>query len=49
MTARCPFCEAVHPVQGIPDELLNCPCGATALLYVSNAEPETAINLVEMS
>ncbi len=42
MTARCPFCEAVHPVRGIPiGEQLVCPCGATALLCAPNTEPET--------
>ena len=48
MTARCPFCEAVHP---IPDscepvgQQLDCLCGATALLCAPNTEPETSVRL----
>ena len=49
MTARCPFCEAVHPVQGLPvGERLDCPCGATGFLCAPKTEPETAVRLAEM-
>ena len=49
MTARCPFCEAVDPVRGIPiGEQLDCPCGAVALLCAPNTEPETSVRLAEM-
>ena len=49
MTARCPFCEAVHPLQGIPiGERLDCLCGATAILCAPNTEPETSVRLSEM-
>ncbi len=46
MTARCPFCEAVHPTAAGPErtgERLDCPCGATTLLRAPNAEPETSV------
>ncbi len=32
MTARCPFCEAVHPIQAGPGHQFTCPCGAPGLL-----------------
>ena len=51
MTARCPFCEAVHPVPPAPEPVgqkLDCPCGATALLCAPNTEPETSVRLAEM-
>lgn len=49
MTARCPFCEAVHPVRGIPiGEQLDCSCGATGLLCAPSTEPETPVRLAEM-
>ena len=51
MTARCPFCEAVHPIPAASapvGQLLDCPCGATALLCAPNTEPETSVRLAEM-
>lgn len=49
MTARCPFCEAVHPVRGIPiGEQLDCPCGATAVLCAPDTEPEISVRFAEM-
>ena len=49
MTARCPFCEAVHPILTIPvGQRLDCPCGATALLCAPNTEPETSVRLAKM-
>ena len=49
LTARCPFCEAVHPVPALPvGQHLDCPCGATALLCAPNTEPETSVRLAEM-
>ena len=48
MTARCPFCEAVHPVQTAPGHRLECPCGAIAILCVPNTEPETSVRLARM-
>lgn len=51
MTARCPFCEAVHPITALPDPVgrhLDCPCGATALLCAPNTEPETSVWLAEI-
>ena len=49
MTARCPFCEAVHPVQGVSlCEQLDCPCGATGFLCPPDAEPETSVHVAEM-
>ncbi len=51
MTARCPFCEAVHPIPAIPEPVgcrIRCPCGATALLCAPNTEPETSVHLAEM-
>ena len=49
MTARCPVCEAVHPVPAhqVAHELV-CPCGATALLCAPNTEPGTSVQLAEM-
>ena len=50
MPARCPFCEAVHPVPA-PDPVgrhLDCPCGATALLCAPNTEPEISVRFAEM-
>ncbi|MBI4608893.1 MAG: hypothetical protein HY726_07795 [Candidatus Rokubacteria bacterium] len=49
MTARCPFCEAVHPVPAAVERAnhqLDCPCGATGLLCAASTEPETAQRLV---
>ncbi len=48
MTARCPFCEAVHPIQAGPGGQFTCPCGATALLCVPNTEPATSVFLAEL-
>ena len=49
VTARCPFCEAVHPVQaGLVGGHLDCSCGATGLLCAPNTEPETSVHLAEM-
>ena len=49
MTARCPFCEAVHPVRGVPlGEQFHCPCGAIAVLCTPNTEPDTSVHLAEM-
>ncbi len=48
MTGRCPFCEAVHPIQASPGHQLTCPCGAIALLCASNTEPATSVYLAEM-
>ena len=51
MTARCPFCEAVHPIRAVPESIgqqLACPCGATGLLCAPNTEPETAVRVAEM-
>ncbi len=51
MTARCPFCEAVHPVKAGREAIgqqLDCPCGATARLCAQNTEPETSVHLAEM-
>jgi hypothetical protein len=51
VTARCPFCEAVHPVPAAPgamDQRLHCPCGATGLLCAPNTEPETSVRLAEI-
>lgn len=49
MAARCPFCETVHPVWGVPiGDQIACSCGATALLCAPNAEPETSVHLAKM-
>ena len=51
MTARCPFCEAVHPIPAAPEAMgqrLHCPCGATALLCAPNTEPETSVRFAEI-
>ena len=51
MTARCPYCEAVHPVPAVPEPVgqhLDCLCRATALLCAPNAEPETSVRFAEM-
>ena len=49
LTARCPFCEAVHPVKEIPiGEQLDCPCGALAVFCAPNTEPETSVRLAEI-
>ena len=51
MTARCPFCEAVHPVQAHPTPVgqhIGCSCGATGLLCAPNTEPETSVGLAKM-
>ncbi len=49
MTARCPFCEAVHPVPAEPTgRTLVCACGAIAWLCVPNTEPETAVRMDAM-
>lgn len=50
MTARCPFCEAVHPVGAStqPGRHLDCLCGATALLCSPGQEPGTAVWLAEL-
>ena len=51
MPARCPFCEAVHPIRTPPEpsgQQLECPCGAVGILCAANTEPEVAIRLVEM-
>ena len=49
MTARCPFCEALHPLPPDPaGQHLECPCGATALLCVPRTEPATAVWLAEL-
>ena len=46
MTARCPFCEAVHLVPPEPiGRSLHCPCGATGLLCAPRTEPETAVRM----
>lgn len=48
MTARCPFCEAVHPIPVIPEptgQHLDCQCGATARLCAPSTEPETSVRL----
>ncbi len=50
MTARCRFCEAVHPIPAIPDptgQRLDCPCGAKGLLCAPNTEPETSVRMAE--
>ena len=51
MTARCPFCEAVHPIPALLDPVgrhLDCPCGATGVLCAPRMEPETSVRLAEM-
>ena len=51
MTARCPFCEAVHPIPAVPEPIgqrLDCLCGATALLCAPSTEPETSVHFAEM-
>ncbi len=48
MTARCPFCEAVHPIQAGPGHQLVCHCGATGLLCAPNTEPATSVFLAEI-
>ena len=49
MTARCPFCEAVHPVPPEPvGHTLVCSCGATAWLCGPGTEPETAVRMEEI-
>lgn len=49
MTARCPFCESVHPLPPDPAGVrLECPCGATAFLCAPNSEPATAVFLAEL-
>ena len=46
MTARCPFCEAVHrPSHHEPGSTLVCPCGAVAWFCAPGREPETAIQM----
>ena len=46
MTARCPFCEAVHPVPAEPiGQELDCSCGATAWLCAPNTEPATGVRM----
>lgn len=50
VTARCPFCEAVHPVARAPHPIqqeLDCPCGAIGLLCAPDTEPETSVRLSE--
>lgn len=48
MTARCPFCEAVHWVDSVPiGEQLDCPCGAVAVLCAPNTEAETSVRFAE--
>jgi len=49
MSARCPFCEAVHPLP--PESLcqrLACPYGADAFLCAPKTEPATAVWLGEL-
>ncbi len=49
MTARCPFCEAVHPIQPEPlGKQIDCPCGTVGLLCAPNTEPDTAVHLANM-
>jgi hypothetical protein len=51
MTARCPFCEAVHPIEAVAEptgQQIHCPCRAVALLCAPNTEPETSVLLAEM-
>lgn len=48
MTARCPFCEAVHPIKAGPGGQFTCPCGATALLCAPNTDPATSVFLAEL-
>ncbi len=46
MTARCPFCEAVHPVPPEPiGHALACTCGATGWLCAPRTEPDTAVRM----
>ena len=48
MSARCPFCEAVHPLPPDPaGQRLRCPCGAVAWLCAPNTEPATAVRMDE--
>ena len=50
VTARWPFCEAVHPIPG-PESVgrtFDCACGAVALLCAPSTEPETSVHLAEM-
>ncbi len=48
MTARCQFCEAVHPVQGGSGRQFTCSCGATGLLCAPNTEPATSVFLAQL-
>lgn len=49
MTARCPFCEAVHPLGSLLNgEQIDCPCGAVAILCAPNTEPDTCVLLAQM-
>lgn len=48
-TARCPFCEVVHPIPArhrVGHELV-CACGAIDLLCAPKTEPETSVRLAE--
>lgn len=51
MTACCPFCEAVHPIQTVLPHFgqrLDFSCGATALLCAPRSEPATAVSLADL-
>lgn len=48
MTARCPFCEVVRPIQGGSGHQFTCLCGATAILCAPNTEPEASVRLAKM-
>ncbi len=48
MTACCPFCEAVHPIQSGAGYQFTCPCGAAALACAPNTETATSVFLAEI-
>src|SRR3990170_3397211 len=51
MTARCPFCEAVRSISGLPEPVgreISCGCGAVGVLCAPKTEPETSVRFAEM-